>query len=212
MRASRTYGSVRGAPSNGRLYRDGLTPLIGTRLAPTFGAGPPVRVAIPASETPCYRRRMASDWPPDRPPWDVWTDLLALDRERQDEVAGHGGTGRSGGHCRVARGQRRRGHDDRILGGNAGTDDSRREYGPGRAAAPSGPGADGGALPEPTPLPALWRATPAQGHPPSAIEVIVWGRGGSCSPLRSLPMRRGVAPDHLLRLRRSCPTAARRNM
>src|SRR5271165_4223740 len=42
----------------------GLTPLIGTRLAPTLGAGPPVRVAIPASETPCYRRRMASDWAP----------------------------------------------------------------------------------------------------------------------------------------------------
>src|SRR5271157_401752 len=83
MRASRTYGSVRGAPSNGRLYRDGLTPLIGTRLAPTLGAGPPVRVAIPASETPCYRRRMASDWPPDRPPWGVWTDLLALDRESE---------------------------------------------------------------------------------------------------------------------------------
>src|SRR5271165_4848705 len=61
----------------------GLTPPIGTRLAPTLGAGPPVRVAIPASETPCYRRRMASDWPPDRPPWGVWTDLLALDRESE---------------------------------------------------------------------------------------------------------------------------------
>src|SRR5271157_3973118 len=59
----------------------GLTPLIGTRLAPTLGAGPPVRVAIPASETPRYRRRMASDWPSDRPPWGVWTDLLALGRE-----------------------------------------------------------------------------------------------------------------------------------
>src|SRR5271166_5799794 len=97
----------------------GLTPLIGTRLAPTLGAGPPVRVAIPASETPLpptNGERLAPGS----------STLGCMDRPagagpgERDEVAGHGGTGRSGGHCRVARGQRRRGHDDRILGGNAG--------------------------------------------------------------------------------------------
>ena len=44
----------------------------------------------------------------------------------------------------------------RLFGGNARVDGGGREKGPGRVAETSGPGADGGALPEPTPLPALW--------------------------------------------------------
>src|SRR5271166_1810977 len=196
MRASRTYGSVRGAPSNGRLYRDGLTPLIGTRLAPTLGAGPPVRVAIPASETPRYRRRMASDWPPDRPPWGVWTDLLALDRESEMKWRVMVELGGAEGTVEL--------HEVSVGGGTT-TEYSAETLGLTIA--------EGN-----TALAGLQRylvqaqteehcrnrrrcqhcgaQRPAQGHPPSAIDVIVWGRGGSCAPLRSLPMRRGVAPDH----------------
>jgi hypothetical protein len=48
---------------------------------------------------------------------------------------------------------------------------------------------------QPTRLRALWRATPAQGYPSPAVDVLVRRRGGSCSPFRPLPMRRRVATD-----------------
>ncbi len=64
------------------------------------------------------------------------------------------------------------------------------------AATPFGSGADGGALPEPATLPALRGATAAEGHSSPAAGVVVWRGGGSCTPLRSLPVRCGVAPDH----------------
>ena len=39
-------------------------------------------------------------------------------------------------------------------------------------------------------------ATAAEGHSSPAADVVVWRRGGSGAPLRSLPVRCGVAPDH----------------
>ena len=102
----------------------------------------------------------------------------------RDEVAGHGGTGRGGGCPRVARGQRRRVPDGCLFGRNPWVDGGRGQENAGWAAASSGPGADRGALPEPTPLPALWRAAPAQGHPSPTADVVVWRRGGSCPSFR----------------------------
>ena len=83
-----------------------------------------------------------------------------------------------------------------LFGGNAWVDGGGGQENAGRVAAPSGPGADRGVLPEPTSLRALWRATPAQGHPSPTTDVVVWHRGGSRPSFWSLPMRRGVAPDH----------------
>src|SRR5271157_5329820 len=97
-----------------------------------------------------------------------------------------------------------------MLGGNIGADDDGRENDLGRAAAPPGPGAGSRALPEPTALRLLWRATSAQRLPASATDVVVWHRGGSCPPFRPLPMWRRAEPSP--RSRRSCPTAAPRNM
>jgi hypothetical protein len=54
---------------------------------------------------------------------------------------------------------------------------------------------------------------PLQGHPPSAIDVIVWVGSWRFMRPASVPADaawRRAGP--LLRLRRSCPTAARRNM
>src|SRR5208337_3352864 len=75
--------------------------------------------------------------------------------------------------------------------GNAGADAGGRQEDPGRAATPSGSGADGGALPQPATLPALRGSTSAEGHAPSAADVAVWRRGGSCT--RFGPCRCGVA-------------------
>lgn len=44
-------------------------------------------------------------------------------------------------------------------------------------------------------LPALWGATSAEGHSSLAAGVVVWRRGGSSTPLRSVPVRIGVAPE-----------------
>src|SRR5208283_4883731 len=85
---------------------------------------------------------------------------------------------------------------DRPFGGNAGADAGGRQEDPGRAATPTGSGADGGALPEPTALPAVRGSTADEGHASPAADVAVWRRGGSCTPVWSLPMRRGVAPEH----------------
>ena len=46
-------------------------------------------------------------------------------------------------------------------------------------------------LPEPTSLRVLWRATPAQGHPPPTADIVVWRLGGSRP--RFGPCRCGVA-------------------
>src|SRR5664279_1965044 len=113
---------------------------------------------------------------------------------RVDEVAGHGGTGCRGWHRTSARGQQWRVHRGRLFGGNPGAVDRERKDDPGRAAASTGPGADGGALPEPPPVPALRRATAAEGLPSPTADVAVRRRGGSGTPFRSLPMRRGVTP------------------
>src|SRR4051812_2125835 len=46
-----------------------------------------------------------------------------------------------------------------------------------------------------TPLPAMRRATAAEGPAPSAAALAVRRRGGSCTPLRPLPMQWGPSPN-----------------
>src|SRR3954449_10477977 len=93
--------------------------------------------------------------------------------------------------------------DSSELGADAGG----RQEDPGRAAAPSGSGAGGGALPEPAKLPALRGATSAEGRSSPAADIVVWRRGGSFIPLRSLPVRRVASRRTITRPRRSCRTA-----
>src|SRR3954465_1610892 len=67
----------------------------------------------------------------------------------------------------------------------------------GRTAASYRSGPDGGILPQPAPLPAMRRATPAEGPAPSTAALAVRRRGSSCAPFRSLPLPCGPSPDLL---------------
>jgi hypothetical protein len=77
MRASRTYGSVRGASSNGRPYRDCLHSSTKWMLAPTVGGS---TLAVKGSHGRCDRQAM------DR--------SAGAGPGERDEVAGHCRTGR----------------------------------------------------------------------------------------------------------------------
>src|SRR3954469_9656500 len=86
-------------------------------------------------------------------------------------------------------------HSGRLLGGNLGPDTGASQAAAGRTTAPSHSGTDRGVLPQSAPLPAMWRATPAEGPPSPAAALIVRRCDGSCASLRPLPMQRGPSTD-----------------
>src|SRR3954452_16958052 len=85
----------------------------------------------------------------------------------------------------------------RLFGGNLGPDTGASQAAAGRVAASSRSGANGRALSKPAPLPAMQRATAAEGPAPSATALAVRRCDGSGAPLRPVPMQRGPAPDPL---------------
>ena len=117
-------------------------------------------------------------------------------RGGRDEVARGRGADRNGRRRAVARGRHRRRRSGCVLGRNAGPDAGGRQEDAGWVAAPSRSSAGGRALPWTATLPTLWGPTSAEGHAGPAADIVVRCGGGSCSPVRPLPLRRGVAPDH----------------
>src|SRR3954467_10448578 len=105
-------------------------------------------------------------------------------------MARDGGVERCGRQRADPRGSYRRLSPARLLGGDLGPDAGAGQTAAGRAAAPPRLGTDGRILSQPAQLPAMRRATAAEGPASPATALAVRGRDSSCAPFRPLSIQR----------------------